>query len=203
MTRFICLDGAGRRRTTSASSERQSLGLRRVAEGIELLTERLRLRTPRLDDAPAIQSIAADRRVALTTASIPHPYPEGGAARFIAHVLEVASRERRNLAIVLRDSGELVGMIGYELKDSEAELAYMISPNHWGLGYATEACKKMVAYIFEVTEATAVFAQAMADNKASEAVLRKSGLRWQREALVDLPIRSGTFLTSVWRLGRP
>jgi RimJ/RimL family protein N-acetyltransferase len=179
------------------------LGLKQVAEGIELLTERLRLRTPRLDDAAAIQSIAADQRVALTTASIPHPYPEGGAARFIAYVLDVASRERRNLAIVVRDSGELVGMIGYEVKGSEAELAYMVSPNHWGLGYATEACKKMVSYVFEATEATAVFAQAMADNKASEAVLRKSGLRWQREALVDLPIRSGAFLTSVWRLGRP
>src|SRR5262249_50678962 len=149
MTRFICLDGAARPRTISASSERQSLGLRRVAESVELLTERLRLRTPRLDDAPAIQSIAADRRVALTTASIPHRYPEGGAAHFITHVLDVANRERRNLAIVLRDSGELIGMIGYELKGSEAELAYMVSPNHWGLGYATEACKKIVAHIFE------------------------------------------------------
>src|SRR6267142_912532 len=32
--------------------------------------------------------------------------------------------------------------MGYELKGSEAELAYMVSPDHWGLGslgYATEA----------------------------------------------------------------
>src|SRR5262249_30274899 len=136
-------------------------------------------------------------------ASVPHPYPEGGAAHFIAHVLDVASRERRNLAIVVRDSGELIGMIGYELKGSEAELAYMVSPNYWGLGYATEACKKIVAHIFEATKAGAVIARAMANNKASEAVLRKSGLRWQRQALVDLPIRPGAFLTSVWRLARP
>ena len=32
--------------------------------------------------------------------------------------------------------------MGYELKGSEAELVYMVSPDHWGLGslgYATEA----------------------------------------------------------------
>jgi len=59
--------------------------------------------------------------------------------RALGSILEVTSRERRNLAIALRDSGELIGMMGYELKGSEAELAYTVSPDHWGLGYATEA----------------------------------------------------------------
>jgi len=169
---------------------------------VELLTERLLLRTPRLEDAPAIQAIAADPRVARTTASIPHPYPEDGAAQFIQHVREIASGEQRNLAIVLRRSRDVIGMAGYEITGSEAELAYMLSPAHWGQGYATEACRKMVAHIFEATAAAAVVARVMADNKASEAVLRKAGLRWQREAPVDLPMRGGSFLTSFWRLGR-
>ena len=56
--------------------------------------------------------------------------------------------------------------------------------------------------IFDATEAKAVTARAMADNKASEAVLRKAGLRWQSEMPVELPVRSGTFLTSFWRLDR-
>jgi RimJ/RimL family protein N-acetyltransferase len=58
---------------------RKSYGGEIVVEPLELLTERLRLRTPQIADADAIQSIVADPRVALTTASIPHPYPEGGA----------------------------------------------------------------------------------------------------------------------------
>ncbi len=169
---------------------------------IELLTARLLLRTPRLEDAPAIQAIAADPRVARTTASIPHPYPDNGAAQFIQHVREVANGEQRNLAIVLRRSRDVVGMMGYEITGAEAELAYMLSPMHWGQGYATEACRKMVAHIFDATDATAVVARVMTDNKASEAVLRKVGLRWQREALVELPMRGGSFLTSFWRLGR-
>jgi len=169
---------------------------------LELLTGRLLLRTPRIEDAPAIQAIAADPRVARTTASIPHPYPENGAAQFIAHVREVASGEQCNLAIVLRRSREVIGMTGYEISGSEAELAYMLSPDHWGQGYATEACRRMIAYIFEATSAVAVVARVMADNKTSEAVLRKAGLSRQREALVELPLRGGAFLTSFWRLER-
>ncbi|WP_271605643.1 GNAT family N-acetyltransferase [Bradyrhizobium sp. CCBAU 11434] len=171
-------------------------------EALELLTRRLRLRTPQIDDADAIQSIVADPRVALTTASIPHPYPEGGAKGFVLHVRGVASRERRNLVMTLRESDELIGMVGYQTKELEAELAYMVSPTHWGLGYASEACKEIVAHIFNATEAKAVIARAMTENKASEAVLSKAGLRWQSEMPVELPIRSGTFLTSFWRLDR-
>lgn len=171
-------------------------------EPLELLTERLRLRTPRIDDADAIQLIVADPRVALTTASIPHPYPENGDQGFVLHVQKVASRNRRNLAIILRDGNELIGMVGYQTKDMEAELAYMVSPIHWGLGYASEACREIIAHIFSATEAEAVIARAMADNKASEAVLRKAGLRRQSEMPVELPVRSGTFLTSFWRLSR-
>ena len=167
-----------------------------------MLTQRLRLRTPHIGDADAIQSIVSDPRVALTTASIPHPYPEGGAKGFILHVQKMASHDRRNLAVVLRESNELIGMVGYQTNDLESELAYMVSPIHWGFGFASEACREIVAHIFNATAAKAVIARAMADNKASEAVLRKAGLRWQSEMPVELPIRSGTFLTSFWRLDR-
>ena len=171
-------------------------------EPLELLTERLLLRMPQTEDADVIQSIVADPRVALTTASIPHPYPDGGAKGFILHVQNVASRDRRNLAIVLRDGGKLIGMVGYQTEDLEAELAYMVSPAHWRRGYASEACKAIIAHIFSATEAKAVTARAMTDNKASEAVLRKAGLRWQSNSPVELPVRSGIFFTSFWRLSR-
>jgi RimJ/RimL family protein N-acetyltransferase len=60
----------------------------------------------------------------------------------------------------------------------------------------------MIGHIFEATNATAVVARVMTDNRASEAVLRKVGLRWQRQAPVELPLRGGSFLTSFWRLAR-
>jgi RimJ/RimL family protein N-acetyltransferase len=109
-----------------------------AVEPLELLTERLRLRTPQIEDADAIQLIVADPRVALTTASIPHPYPDDGAKGFILHVQNVASRDRRNLAIVLRDRNKLIGMVGYQTTDLEAE------PGLHGVSslLATRICKR-------------------------------------------------------------
>jgi [ribosomal protein S5]-alanine N-acetyltransferase len=104
--------------------------------------------------------------------------------------------------LIRRDSDELIGMVGYQTSEMEAELAYMVSPIHWGLGYATKACRRIIAHIFDATEAKAVIARAMTDNKASVALLRKAGLRWLSEMPVELPVRAGTFLTSCWRLGR-
>ena len=43
----------------------------------KITTERLLLRPLDLADAPDIQDLAADRDVASTTESIPHPYLEG------------------------------------------------------------------------------------------------------------------------------
>ena len=105
-----------------------------MTASLELLTNRLRLRTPRIEDADALQSIAADPRVALTTASIPHPYPEGGAKGFILHVQNVASPDRRNLAIILRDRNEMIGMVGYHPDGRESELAYMGVAKPLGIG---------------------------------------------------------------------
>jgi len=168
----------------------------------ELLTSRLRLRTPVVGDAESLRLIASDPRVALTTASIPHPYPHEGAIQFIQQIRGVAGTDRRNLAITLSGGDELIGMVGFIGDGPEAELSYMVSPSHWGQGYATEAASRLVTYIFAETQFAAVTARAMVSNPASEAVLRKVGLRWVREGDVELPLRGGVFPTSFWRLDR-
>jgi RimJ/RimL family protein N-acetyltransferase len=168
----------------------------------ELLTARLRLRTPVVGDAEALWLIASDPRVALTTASIPHPYPRDGAIQFIQQIRGVAGTDRRNLAITLSGRTELIGMIGFIGDGSEAELSYMMSPSCWGQGYATEAASRLVAYVFAETQFAAVIARAMVSNPASEAVLRKVGLRRVRKGDVELPLRGGVFPTSFWRLDR-
>ena len=169
---------------------------------LELLTSRLCLRTPVAEDAAALQAVVADPRVALTTASIPHPYPEGGALAFIERVRSMAGPDRRNLAITRRSANEFIGMVGFVGNGSEAELAYMVSPSRWGCGYATEAVSRLIAYLFEETQFSAVVARAMMANPASEAVLRKAGLQWEGAAEVELPVRSGMVPTSFWRLDR-
>ena len=168
----------------------------------ELFTARLRLRTPTPDDASELQEMAADPRVALMTASIPHPYPENGALRFIQHLRTLASDRHRNLAVTIKNTGQFIGMIGYHASGQEAEIRYMISPRYWRLGYATEAAHRIVTHTFETTDVRAIVATAMAQNRASEAVLRKLGFRKQTERSLHLPLRGGTFLVSFWTLDR-
>jgi len=169
---------------------------------IELSTSRLRLRTPVVEDAEALRWIASDSRVALTTASIPHPYPRDGAIEFIQQIRSAVGTDRCNLAITLLGREELIGMVGFVGHGTEAELNYMVSPSCWGRGIATEAASRLVAYIFAETQFAAVIARAMVSNPASEAVLRKVGLRRVREGDVELPLRGGVFPTSFWRLDR-
>jgi RimJ/RimL family protein N-acetyltransferase len=171
-------------------------------QDFELLTPRLRLRTPFIEDAEALQFIVADSRVALTTASIPHPYPENGALAFIEQARRIGGPDRRNLAMTLKSTNELIGMAGFVGSGTEAELAYMVAPQHWGQGYATEATSRLIAYLFGETGFSSVLARAMTANPASEEVLRKAGLHWEREAEVELPIRGGMVATSFWRLDR-
>jgi RimJ/RimL family protein N-acetyltransferase len=168
----------------------------------ELSTSRLRLRAPVVQDAEALRLIASDPRVALTTASIPHPYPRDGAIEFIQQIRSAVGTDRCNLAITLLGRDELIGMVGFVGHGTEAELNYMVSPSCWGQGYATEAASRLVAYIFAETQFAAVIARAMVSNPASEAVLRKVGLRRVREGDVELPLRGGVFPTSFWRLDR-
>lgn len=106
------------------------------------------------------------------------------------------------MAITLHSQDKLIGMVGFVGHGDDAELAYMVSPAHWGRGYATEATSRLIAYILTETPFTTVVARAMIANPASEAVLRKAGLRWEREADVELPLRGGVFPTSFWRLRR-
>ena len=53
----------------------------------EIVTPRLRLRRLRPRDAGLVALYCSDRRVAWTTASIPHPYPPGAAEGFVERVL--------------------------------------------------------------------------------------------------------------------
>jgi ribosomal-protein-alanine N-acetyltransferase len=169
---------------------------------IQLRTERLTLRAPTISDVDALRAIVSDPQVALTTASIPHPYPDGGVLEFIERVRTLAGPDRRNFAITLSSDGRLIGMVGFAGSDREAELAYMLSPGQWGRGYATEAAREVLRFVFETTRFYAVTARAMIANPSSENVLRRLGFTREGEADVELPVRGGVHRTSFWRVDR-
>jgi aminoglycoside 6'-N-acetyltransferase len=145
-----------------------------------IVTERLLLRRSVPDDADAISAYRSDPEV--------HRYqgwertdPEG----IRAEIDEMAARAPGapggwvQLTVEERESRRLVGDVGLSLADGEpgvVKIGYTMTPTAQGKGYATEAVRAMVAYVFDVLGAEVVRAYASAENLASIRVAEKVGL---------------------------
>jgi RimJ/RimL family protein N-acetyltransferase len=144
--------------------------------------ERLRLRPFTPADAPEVERLAGDRRIAETTLNIPHPYPRGAAEAWIAlHKQEWTKGRALNLALERRDDGALLGAIGLRVEPdhARAEIGYWIGVPYWGNGYATEATRALVDYAFDALGLNRVYAYHFTGNPASGRVLQKAGMRYE------------------------
>jgi ribosomal-protein-alanine N-acetyltransferase len=143
-------------------------------------TERLVLRPFRLTDAPEVQRLCGAREIAAGTLAIPHPYPDGAAAVWIAgHDAAYERGEAVDFAIEARVEGALVGAIGlgFESEHHRAELGYWIGISYWRRGYATEAASAVLEYAFEERGLNRVYASHWTNNPASGHVLEKIGMK--------------------------
>jgi RimJ/RimL family protein N-acetyltransferase len=147
-----------------------------------ITTSRLLLRPFELSDAPRLQQLAGDRRVAATTLRVPHPYEDGIAEAFIADCHRSREAEEScRLAIVRRDGDELIGAIGLEIDQDhhKAELGYWIGVEYWGQGYATEAGRAMLHHGFSTIKLNRIMGHCFAGNRASARVLQKLGMTFE------------------------
>ena len=150
-------------------------------------------------DAPRVELLAGDRRVADMTALIPHPYPEGAALGWIAtHDTAAASGKEYTYAVTEQD-GLLVGAVGLRPDPGEREtIGYWIGWPYWGRGYATSAAQAIIALGFGLIDLGAITASHLARNAAGR-VMEKCGMtplrterREHRGALEDFCVRAIT-----------
>lgn len=96
-------------------------------------------------------------------------------------------RSSHNCAIVLRDSEEVIGWIGFgvpsEGKQSwaECDFGYAIRPQFWNQGYTTEALQGMLSFVFNDLEAASIFGECNVLNPASGRVMEKAGMKLAAE----------------------
>jgi RimJ/RimL family protein N-acetyltransferase len=139
-----------------------------------LRTERLVLRAPRHSDVAAIAALASDRRVAINTARIPHPYDEADAERFIASV----NRRDGEACFVMTFNERLIGACSIDPREDAPELGYWLGAPYWGRGFATEAARALIDHAFGDLEHEALQAGARVSNPASRRVLEKCAFQW-------------------------
>ncbi|MFC3925799.1 GNAT family N-acetyltransferase [Clostridium punense] len=83
------------------------------------------------------------------------------------------------LGIILKETNEFIGWITSGLKEElpppNREIGYAISKDYTGNGYATQAAKGLIKYLFENTNIDVLNATALTYNTPSNKVLEKSG----------------------------
>jgi ribosomal-protein-alanine N-acetyltransferase len=83
-------------------------------------------------------------------------------------------------SLVLLDSDTVVGRAGFKgppAADGVVEIAYGLSPDYQGKGYATEAAEALTAYAFSSGKVRVVRAHTLPESNASARVLTKCGFR--------------------------
>ena len=89
-------------------------------------------------------------------------------------------RTKFQLAITLKESGQLIGNCGIRINNSElreANIGYELNSHFWGKGYATEAARAILQFGFSELGMHRIYANALAINKGSVRVLEKLGMR--------------------------
>ena len=148
-------------------------------------TQRLLLRPPWPEDAPAIASALAERDMAINLARVPHPYTLADAETFIASFEEA---EPQPTFVILTREAEgtaLAGCIGlFRAEETQAwELGYWVAKPWWGRGYATEAGRAVLDLGFLGLRLPRLVAGHFVENPASGRVLEKLGFEPTGEGL--------------------
>lgn len=156
----------------------------RHAENKEIRTNRLLLRCYSKEDLDAYARIMGDREVGKW-------FPKGD-----GYTHEESEKSLRNIldhwnkfgfgiwAITDKANNVLLGRCGLNTitETSEVEIDFVIAPDYWRKGYATEAAEAVLKYGFENLKLNRVIALAKPENTASRRVIEKIGMQYVKEA---------------------
>lgn len=169
------------------------------AVGWPVRTERLVLRPAGRDD---LEATWAFRRLAAVSRWLTRAPQTLGAYR--AHFLEPASLA---VTVVIVLDGEVIGDLMLKVEDGwtqaevraqghavQAELGWVLHPDHAGRGYATEAVRELVRICFDELGLRRVTATCFAANESSWRLMERVGMRRELHAVRESLHRSGEWL---------
>jgi RimJ/RimL family protein N-acetyltransferase len=164
-----------------------------------LITERLRVRPWRREDAEAALAIYGAGEVTrwLTPAMERVDDLEG-----MRIVLDQWSEEQQTMpaprgrwAVEMRDGGEVIGGLAIRLLPpykEDLELSWQLRPEAWGRGYASEAARELVRWAF-TQDIDELFAVARPNNIRAIGTARRVGMEWVGETTKYYDLRLQVF----------
>ncbi len=162
-------------------------------------TDRLILRDFGRRDVKFLPALLNDWEVARWLSRVPYPYDKKNAKEWVGMARSIRRRgEGMPLAIVLRDSGELIGGVGISIPDGE--IGYWLGQSYWGHGYGTEAVIGLTNHSFSNLGLAQLWAAVRPGNDESCKVLEKAG--FERAGTRAYKFRDGTIDALYYRLKR-
>jgi ribosomal-protein-alanine N-acetyltransferase len=143
-----------------------------------LTTERLALRRFTTDDLDLLVRLHTDIRVMRHAGGVQtrEQSQELLTTRFLAYY-----EQHPGLGVwatIERSTGECIGLhlLNHVRGESFIQVGYLLYPEYWGRGYATEMAVRVLRYGFETLGLPQIVAITALENTASQRVLRKAGL---------------------------
>lgn len=151
-------------------------------------TDRIILRPWRESDAEALYKYASDPEVGPRAGWPPHKSVEDS-----LEVIKTVFNNPTTWAIVLKETGEPIGAMGYlpcegnnlPCREGEPLVGYWIGKPYWNKGLCTEALALMIANIRSTTDIKSLISSHFIDNPASGRVMEKCGFIPTGETCVD------------------
>ncbi|MCQ2249380.1 MAG: GNAT family N-acetyltransferase [Treponema sp.] len=148
-------------------------------------TERLILRNYTMEDFDALHEIVSD---AETMQHYPSPFDEEKTRGWIKWNLENYEKYGFGLwAVVLKETGELIGDCGITIQDIDGELlpeiGYHIHKKYWRRGFAKEAARAVRDWVFTNTEYNEIYSYMKYTNVGSYSTAIANGMRKVKEYL--------------------
>lgn len=137
-------------------------------------TERLHLRPFTESDAKDLYEYASDELTIRHLTWAAHTDVEDS-----KRIIRTLLSNRGTYAIVFKESGKMIGCIDLRIQtETEASFGYVMNRAYWNKGYASEALRRALSYLFSDLGIEIVQSCHEKKNPASGSVMKKCGMRW-------------------------
>ncbi|MCM2294350.1 GNAT family N-acetyltransferase [Allorhizobium sp. BGMRC 0089] len=170
-----------------------------------LLSQRLVLRAPHVEDIDALAHLANNAAIATMVSRMPHPYTAKDAADFVRRSND-GGIGKCVYAITKAENGEFLGCCALEPPpngEETLEIGFWLGEPYWNKGYATEAMHALIDMAFRTREDVATLdARCRVTNVAARRVIQKSGFQFQSTGMVAHLAGRGMMPVEWYRLDR-
>lgn len=166
---------------------------------MKMETKRLILRELTMEDFDALHEILSDPEI---MQHYPAPFSEEQTQKWIVRNMERYAELGFGLwAVILKETGELIGDCGVTMQNIHGqllpEIGYHIHKKHQRQGYASEAARACMDFIFEHMTFNSVYSYMKYTNAASYSVALKNGMSFIEE--YDDPVNTRTRVYAITR----